>query len=433
VVLVTLGIAVLTGLLFGAMPALQATRAALGQTLREAGRGLHGSAGRRMRSALIVAEMALAVVLLVGAGLLIRSFIELTRVDPGFRAEQAIAFRISMDATSYAEGPHLRDFVDGLLERVTATAGVSAAGGTGVLPLRGRGALINFNVEGAPPPPENVNMEIGYYGVTPGYFEAIGTPVVRGRDFSSQDRPDAPRVALINETGARFWFPGEDPIGRSVVVGSGTREIVGVVADVLQRDPATPMMPQLFAPYAQRTTRNLQIVARTSGDPLLVAPALRTRIRSMDPAMPISDFTPLRQVVAESVSRPRFYTSLLSLFAALALTLAAIGIFGVLSYAVTQRAREISIRMALGAQRAGVIRMIVGTSMTLAGLGLVAGIAGAAALGRVISSQLYNVRPMDPMTLVAVVIVLTGTALAASYLPARRAAALDPGTALRDG
>ncbi|MGH7449273.1 MAG: FtsX-like permease family protein, partial [Longimicrobiales bacterium] len=383
--------------------------------------------------ALIVAEMALAVVLLVGAGLLIRSFIELTRVDPGFRAEQAIAFRISMDATSYAEGQHLRDFVDGLLERVTATAGVSAAGGTGVLPLRGRGALINFNVEGAPPPPENVNMEIGYYGVTPGYFEAIGTPVVRGRDFSSQDRPDAPRVALINETGARFWFPGEDPIGRSVVVGSGTREIVGVVADVLQRDPATPMMPQLFAPYAQRTTRNLQIVARTSGDPLLVAPALRTRIRSMDPAMPISDFTPLRQVVAESVSRPRFYTSLLSLFAALALTLAAIGIFGVLSYAVTQRAREISIRMALGAQRAGVIRMIVGTSMTLAGLGLVAGIAGAAALGRVISSQLYNVRPMDPMTLVAVVIVLTGTALAASYLPARRAAALDPGTALRDG
>jgi putative ABC transport system permease protein len=432
VVLATLGIALFTGLLFGALPALQATRSELSQTMRQGGRGLSGSAGQAVRSGLIVVEMALAVVLLVGAGLLIRSFVELTRVDPGFQPERAIAFRISMDEAGYAEGQHLRDFVSTLLERVNATPGVSSAGGTGVLPLRGRSNILNFAVEGALPPPDNVNMEIGYSGATPGYFETIGARVVRGRDFVEQDHADAPPVALINEAGAAFWFPGEDPVGRRVTVGATNREIVGVVSDVLQRDPATPVMPHLFAPYTQRTTRNLQVVARTDGDPMALAPPLRALVRSMDPDMPIGEFTPLVQVVAESIARPRFYTSLLALFAGLALTLAAVGIFGVMSYSVTQRTREISIRMALGARRGAVIRMIVGKSMALAGLGLVAGIAGANALARIIRSQLYNVQLMDPLTLSAVVIVLAGTALGASYLPARRAASLDPGAALRE-
>jgi putative ABC transport system permease protein len=432
VVLVTMALALFTGLLFGAIPALQATHGALAQALREGSKGLQGAAGQRVRSALIVAEMALAVVLLVGAGLLIRSFIELTRVNPGFRAEQALAFRVAMDPATYADGEQIRQFVGELLERVNATAGVTSAGGTGVLPLRGRGSLINFSVDNAPPPPDDVNQEIGYFSVTPGYFETIGTPIVQGRGFTEFDRAGEPPVALINEAGARFWFPGENPIGRSVTIGNTSREVVGVVADVLQRNPGTAAMPQLLAPYGQQTTRTLQIVARTAGEPLAVAPSLRALLRSLDPNMPISDFTPLEQVVSDSVARPRFYTSLLALFAAVALILAAIGIFGVMSYSVTQRAREISIRMALGARGGEVIRMIVGRSMALAGLGLLIGIGSAAALGRVISSQLYNVRVMDPLTLGAVVLALGGSALAASWLPARRAAALDPGTALRE-
>ncbi|MEX1182438.1 MAG: ABC transporter permease [Gemmatimonadota bacterium] len=431
VVLVTLGTAVLTGLLFGALPALQATRAGLAQSLREGGRGMQ-AAGQRARSALIVAEMALAVVLLVGAGLLIRSFVELMEVDPGFTAEHAVAFRVSMDAIGYPEGTHVRGFVSPLIERVRSMPGVTAAGGTSVLPLQGRGGLINFAVVGAPPPPENVNAEIGYYGVTPGYFDAIGARIIRGRDISPQDRTDAPPVAVISETGAAFWFPGEDPLGRFVEVGGGNLEIVGIVSDVLQRDLATPAMPQLFGPYDQWTTRSLQIVARTTGDPLVLAPNLRTLLRSLDPNIPLSDFTPLEEVVSEAVARPRFYTSLLALFAALALTLAAIGIFGVMSYSVTQRTREISIRMALGARRGEVVGMIIGRSMLLAAVGVAAGIAGAATLARVISSQLYNVKAMDPATLGTVILVLAATALAASWLPARRAAALDPGTALRE-
>jgi putative ABC transport system permease protein len=432
VVLMTLATALLTSLLFGALPAFQAARAGISGTLREGGRGLGGGAGQRMRSGLVVAEMALAVVLLTGAGLLVRSFVEMTRVDPGFDAEQAVTFRGAMDQAGYAGGQEIRDFVGTLLDRVQAAPGVAVAGGAGVLPLQGRGALINFAVVGAPPPPDNVNAEIGLFSVTPGYFGAIGTRVTRGRDFATTDRSDAPLVAIINETGAAFWLPGEDPIGRRVQIGAGEREIVGVVPDMLQRDPVTPVMPQLYVPFEQRTTRSLQIVARTAGDPLAAAPSLRSLVRSMDPNMAVSEFMPLGSVVSEAVARPRFYTSLLVLFAALALLLAAVGIFGVMSYAVTQRTREISIRMALGAQRREVTRMIIGRSMLIAGLGVVAGLAAAAALSGVIRGQLYNVDPIDPLTIVAVVIVLVGAALLASYMPARRAAGVDPGVALRE-
>jgi putative ABC transport system permease protein len=432
VVLVTLGVALLTGLLFGAIPAFQATRRELSQSIREGSRGLQGGAGQGVRSALIVAEMALAVILLVGAGLLIRSFLELTRVDAGFDAENAVAFRIAMDQAAYAESQQIRDFVSHFLERVEATPGVVSAAGTGTLPLRGRGALINFDVVGAPVPPDDVNREIGYVRVTPGYFATVGARIVRGRDFGEQDHADAPPVALINEAGARFWFRDEDPIGRRVALFATEREIVGVVSDVLQRDPGSPAMPQLYAPFAQHTARSLQVVVRTAGDPLSVAPSLRTLIRSMDPTMPIAEFTPLRQVAADAVARPRFYTALLTLFAAIALALAGIGIFGVMSYSVTQRAREIGIRMALGASRSSVIGMIVGRSMALAGLGLLAGLIAAFMLGRAIRSQLYNVELMDPATLGAVVLALGGSALAASWLPARRAAGVDPGTVLRE-
>lgn len=432
VVLVTAAVAVLTALLFGMAPALQATRGAASPALREGGRGGQPG-GNRLRAALVVSEMALAVMLLVGAGLLIRSFVGMTRVDPGFETSRALSFQVSFDRAAYPEGHNIRDFVGRLLEGVDALPGVESVAGTAVLPLRGRGALINFDVEGAPPPPDDVNREIGYYGVTPGYFATIGARIVAGRDLSTTDHADAPPVALINQAGARFWFPGEDPVGRFVQVGATTREIVGVVSDVLHRNPQTAVQPQLFAPYAQQTSRRMQVVVRPAGDPAPLAPSLRSLVRSMDPTMPISAFSPLDRLMAEAVARPRFYTMLLTLFAAAALVLAAIGIFGVMSYSVAQRAGEISVRMALGARPGAVVRMVVGRSMALAGLGLTAGLVGAAMLGRVLQSQLFGVTVLDPFALAGAALVLAGSAFVASWLPARRAAAVDPGAALREG
>lgn len=243
VVLFTFVIALLTGLAFGTVPALQATGGRLMRALREGGRGGGRGGGHRLRAGLVVAEMALAVVLLTGAGLLIRSFVELTRVDPGFQPERAAAFRITLQGDAYRGGEQIRARVDALLERLPALPGVTAAGATTTLPLSGFGALLNFSVEGAPPPPPDVNREIAVASVTSDYFRAIGAPLIRGRGFNALDRGDSPPVAVINEAAARRWFPGEDPIGRRVEVGDAVREIVGVVGDVLQRDPGQPAVP----------------------------------------------------------------------------------------------------------------------------------------------------------------------------------------------
>ncbi|HUF28304.1 MAG TPA: ABC transporter permease [Gemmatimonadaceae bacterium] len=431
VVLFTLVVSLVTGLLFGVVPALQATGARLMTALREGGRGALGGAGHRARAGLVVAEMTLAVVLLTGAGLLIRSFIELTRVDPGFQPERSIAFRVTMQGDEYGEAQQIRDRVAEVLERLGSLPGVTAGAGTSLLPMSGRGSLWDFQVGDAPPPP-NVNAEIGIASVTPDYFRAVGTRLVRGRMLSERDGNDAPRVALINEAGARQWFPNEDPVGRRVTTGGVEREIVGVVGDVLQRDPGQPAMAQLYLPYAQRTTRSVRIVVRTAGDPLALAPDIRTVVRSLDPNLPLAELAPLEQLVASSMARPRFYTALLALFAGLALLLASTGIFGVLSYAVAQRTREIGIRLALGASAGGVVRMIVIRALVLAAAGVGLGIVVAVAMGRVIRSQLFGVSVIDPLTLGGVVLVLGASAVAASWLPAQRAAAVDPVNALRE-
>jgi predicted permease len=381
----------------------------------------------------VIAEMALSVVLLTGAGLLIRSFVGLTRVAPGFTAEQAMAFRIAMQGDEYARGQQIRDRVAQFEARLRALPGVSSVASTTVLPLSGPGGLIDFAVVGAPPPPPDVNREIGIASITPEYFTAIGTPLRRGRGFTSHDHDKAPPVAIINEAAVRRWFPGRDPIGQQVEMSGVRREVVGIVADVRQRHPGQPVAPQLFTPYAQRTSRTVRIVVRSATDPIALAPAIRSEIRALDPNLAITDFTPLEQLVSRSVARPRFYTGLLALFAGVALALAATGIFGVMSYAVAQRSREISIRMALGARAGQVLGMIVGRAVALAALGAILGIAGALALGRVIQNQLFGVTVADPVTLSAVILVLVGSAAAASFLPARRAAALDPASALREG
>ena len=434
VVLFTLGLSVLTGLSFGVLPALQATGSRMMSALREGGRGGSASSGsHRVRGALVVAEMALAVALLTGAGLLIRSFIELTRVDPGFQPERAIAFRVSLQGDDYREGQQIRDRLYALLERLRALPGVTATAATSVLPLSGRSSLVDFQVTGETPPP-NVNAEIGMASVTPDYFRAIGTPLVRGRGITEQDRNGGPPVALINEAGARQWFPGLDPVGKTVLAAGGTeREVIGVITDVRERDMGNQAMPMLFVPHAQRTTRSVRIVVRAAGDPLSLAASIRAQVRAMDPNLPLTELQPLDDLISTAMARPRFYTSLLTLFAAVALVLAATGIFGVLSYSVAQRAREIGIRMALGAPAGRVVRMVVGQALTLAAIGLGIGIALAIAVGRVLRSQLFGVSAVDPITLVMVIVVLGASAAVASVMPARRAASVDPVTALREG
>lgn len=433
VVVVTFVIAIATSVVFGILPALQLTGARLPSALRESTRGGASIGGQWMRSALVVAEMALAVVLLIGAGLLIRSFIELTRVDPGFRAEQALSFRVVLQGERYTQDEPTRLRVAEFEQHLRRLPGVSTVGATSVLPLSGRGAMVGFAVEGAPPPPPNVNPEIALASTTADYLRAIGATLRQGRHFSAQDDTAAPRVAIVNEAAVRRWFPGRNPIGQRVITNGVPREVVGVVADVLQRSAADPVAPTIFVPFAQRTIRSIKMVVRTTGDAAALAPAVRAEIRGLDADLAIADITPMTQLVVRSLTAPRFYTSLLALFAGVGLALAAIGVFGVMSYAVAQRVREISIRLALGALPRDVLRMIVGRALGLAAIGVVVGLAAAMALGRVIQGQLFGVALLDPVTFGVVPLVLGASAGLASFLPARRAMKLDPASALREG
>jgi putative ABC transport system permease protein len=431
VVLFTLAVALVTSLVFGMVPALQATNEHLMRGLQESGRAGGGSRGtHRVRAALVVAEMALAVVLLTGAGLLIRSFLELTRVHPGFEAQGAAAIRLVFQGERYQGGDQIRNRVSELEDKLRQLPGVTAVASTSSLPLGG-GAMWDFAVEGAPPPPPDVNAEILVASVTPEYFRTIGASVRRGRTFNNLDHPKSAPVGLLNEAAVRKWFPDHDPIGKRVVSGGAPIEVVGIVSDVMQRNPAQPVMAQLFLPYTQRSTRTVRMVIRTQGDPVTMAPAIREQVRQLDPNLPIADFLPLDEIVSRSVARPRFYTSLLALFAGVALLLSATGIFGVMSYMVAQRTREISIHMALGARTADVLRTIVGRALALAGVGVVVGLVAAFALGRVIQAQLFGVGVFDPLTVTAVIVVLLISAAIASLLPARRAASVDPATAFR--
>jgi putative ABC transport system permease protein len=421
---------VVASALLGLLPAWQATGLDLATALREGGRDAGASGGsRRVRAMLVVAEVGLAVVLLTGAGLFVRSLVALSHVDPGFRPDRVSTFRVTLTGPSYADDAAVRQRVDALQERLGALPGVQAVAATSTLPLSGRGAMHDFAVEGQPPPPPNVNGEIAVASVTPGYFDAIGMRLLRGRSFDDRDGEAAPRVAVINEAGVRQWFGGADPVGLRVVSGT-TREIVGVVADVAQRSLAEPAVPQLFVPYAQRSTRSVRVVVRGSGA-ATEAQAIRAAVQTVDPRLPISDVTPLGDVITTSLARTRFYTALLALFAGVGLALAATGVFGVMSYAVSQRAQEMGIRLALGAVPAAVLRLVVRQSLGLTGTGLVAGLIGAVLLARTIRQQLYAVTPLDPVTLAIVAATLTITAVVASLGPARRAARLDPARSMR--
>ena len=432
VVLFTVGVAALTGLLFGALPAFQATGDRLSRSLREGGRGaLSGARGKRVRSTLVVIGMALAVVLLVGSGLLIRSFLQMTKVDPGFNPERAVSFRVSLQGPAYADRANLVLFYDRLLAQLKTLPGVTAVGGVTGLPLGGGAAMVDFAVDGAPPPPANIFPEIRFQTVTPGYFDAMGVKLLRGRMLNEQDLAEGPPVILVNRAAIARWFPDGNPVGERATIGR-SREIVGVVGDMLQTTPSEAPEPEAYVAYVQRPTRTLRIIVRSSAEPAVLAPRIRETLRSMDPELPMDAITPLTSLLSESVARPRFYTTLLGIFAGLALALAVVGTFGVMSYMVAQRKREISVRMALGADAGQLVRMVVAGGLALAAGGLTLGVIGALALGGVLRSQLFGVGVTDPVTLAAVLLILLLSAGIASYLPARHAAAVDPGMSLRD-
>ena len=429
-----LGVTLLAVLLTGLVPAWQATRAAVASTLREGGRSAVVRSGARTRAGLVTAEIALAVVLLSAAGLLLKSFVRMASTDPGFRTENALAFLVRLPDSYDADAERL-SYYDELFQRLRSLPGVDGTGAVHRLPMAWNGFSTRLTrAEGLEPPRPGQEPSMVYRSVTPGYFETMRIPILSGRDLTESDREGALPVALINETAARRFFPDEDPVGSRIFVGAdggSPRTVVGIVADVVDRRFTDVQEPEIFRPFAQATHSYMSVVVRSSGDPLALVPAIRRALQQVDPNVPGREFRTLERVVGNSVVRERFLSSLLAVFAAAALLLAAIGIFGLFSFTVAERTREIAVRTALGARRAELLTMVLTDALKLTSLGLLLGVAAAVATNRVIEGQLFGVSAMDPATFGAVILVLALTAVVACLLPARRAAMVDPMAALR--
>jgi putative ABC transport system permease protein len=442
VMLFTMAVSLLTSLVFGAIPALQMTRGSLATSLKEGGRGnLSARGSARTRAALVVAEMALAVMLLAGAGLLIKSFGRLQAVDPGFRPEETLSFELSVPSTVYRDDPQIVAFYERVVDRVRHLPGVHSAGAVMALPLSGTRYNISFKVLGRPPaaPGQEPSMEVRV--ATPDYFRTLGVPLKRGRLFTEADSLNAPWVAVLSESAVQKYFPNEDPIGKQIEMGwgkgPGTRraggEVIGIVGDVKELGLDEEFPAEIYLPMRQWTVRGMTIVARTAVPPLSLADEIKQAVNEIDANLPVSNVQTVEQLVAQSIAQPRFYMLLLAAFASVALVLAAIGIFGVMSYTVSQRTREIGIRMALGAHGGSVVSMVVRQAMLLAVVGLALGLVAGLALSRTMTTLLFELSPTDPLTFGTVAMVLALVAFFASYLPARRAASVDPMIALRDG
>jgi predicted permease len=428
----TLVISVLTGLGFGAIPAIRSSRSDVQARLKAEERGSSASFGRTA-SLLVIAEVAVAVLLVIGAGLLIRSFAELLRVDPGFRAGRIITARITPPEARYGDDARTRALYGELLARLGALPGVQEVEAVSHLPLVGGPGGFAFEVEGKPYVQGTGAPTTGEHMVTPGYLQTMGIPLLHGRALAPTDRERTPNVAVINETMAREHWPGEDPIGRRLkrVWNDEWITVVGVVGDVKYQGLASKIEPAIYRPFLQTPARDMSLVLRTAHNPADLAASLRAAVASVDAAVPVSEIRTVDQILSSSVAASRFTTLLLAAFATVALTLAAIGIYGVLSYAVSRRAREIGVRMALGARSADVLRMVLGHALLLAGLGALGGAGAALVTTRVLEGLLFGVSRTDSVTFTAVPILLVGVAFVAAYVPASRAIRVDPTIALR--
>ena len=431
----TLAASVLTGLVFGLAPALSASKLDLNESLKEGGRSATGGRARnRVRSLLIVSEVALSLVLLVGAGLLIKSFLKLRNTDPGFNPENVLTASISLPSAQYSEDARIAQFYQQAIERVSQLPGVESAGAITPLPLSDNGMSITFYPKDGPPPRPGEELVSAARVTSPDYFRTMGVPVVEGRAFSDADRADTQKVVIVNQTLARKFFPGADPLGRQLHLGLNDLDavIVGVVGDVRHQKLDKEAGPEFYVPFAQVPFGDMSLVVRTrTDDPAGLSAPLRGAVQAVDKDIPVFKLQTMRSLIGHSVARQRFSMTLIAVFAGLALALAMAGIFSVMSFLVAQRTHEIGIRMALGAQRRDILRMVVFHAMGLALVGVVVGLLAAFALTREMASLLYQVSTTDPFIFGGIAALLALVALAACLVPARRATKVDPMVALR--
>jgi predicted permease len=431
-------VSIATGVLFGLAPALQASRMDPKRGLYEGGRGSMGSARQqRLRSVLVVSEVSLACVLLIGAGLMLRSFLNQLNLDPGFQQNHVLTATLSLPQVEYKTRADSTRFYSRLVTGLRNLPGVESAGAGSDLPWTGYDENAGgFTIEGKKPPPHD-DFHARYHMATPGYFPALGIPAVRGRFFTDADTKDAPQVIIINQSMAARYWPGEDAVGKRFTFEDNPKEkdwmrIVGVVGDVKDKPDSPSAEPAFWWPYAQAPfSSDMTVVLRAIGDPRVLADELRDRVKLLDPSLAVANVRLMDQIADASIATPRFAFSLVGLFAGLAIALAAIGTYGVISYSVSQRLPEFGLRLALGAPPRDVLRMVLAQAVRLALSGAALGLVVALMLARVLRSMMYDVSPADPLTFVSVVFMVIVIALLACYLPARRAARANPMTALR--
>ena len=433
----TLGLSVLTGLLFGLVPAWRSSRTDLNTTLKEAaGRSESAGGSQRIRGVLLAAEVALAVLLSVSAGLLLRSFARVVAVEPGVRVRNVLTMSLSLSGVKYDTPVKRAQFFRDLTERVQALPGVRSAGAVMFLPLRVsllsfRVGVNSFQIEGHAPYPEGQEPVADFRLATPEYFNTMGIPLRQGRLFDQHDDLDAKRVAIVNEAMVRKHFPNENPLGRRLVIGSRRVEIVGVTADAKLYGLDAPIEPAMYLPHAQQPSDSMGLAVWTDGDPAAITAAVRREIQKLDAEQPISNVRTMQQVLADSLMLRRVSMLMLAVFAALALTLATVGIYGLTAYSVSRRTHEIGLRVALGANRPQILRLVVARGLATSLIGAAVGLAAALQLTRALSGMLYGVTATDPLVFAGVPLLLVAVSAVASYVPARKATLIDPLTALR--
>ncbi len=430
----TAGLSVVTGIMFGLAPAIQLSRTELNECLKEVTRSASGGRGRqRLRSALVVTEVSLSLVLLIGAGLTIRSFFKLSHVNPGFDPANVLTVELNLPALKYQENDQQRRFVDSALQEIASLPGVTLVGATHVLPFTGD-YVLGVLFEGRPPAKPSEIPSINYYAVSPDYLQTMGIPLKRGRLFTSADRQGAERVIIVSETFASRFFPNEDAIGKRIHVTRGPqtwRQIVGIVGDTKQSGLDKTSPAQVYEPLAQMPSSFMTFVVKTTNNPTALAHSIEQRIQRVDSEQPVTEMRPLQQILDKSIASSRAGMVLLGIFGGLALLMAATGLYAVMAYSVSQRTREIGLRMALGAARGRVLRLVIGHGMLLTTVGLVLGLAGSVALTRLLHSFLYQTSPTDPVIFVVISLALACTAVLACFIPAWRASKVEPVIALR--
>jgi putative ABC transport system permease protein len=423
-------ILVLTSVAFGLVPALHASRAEVSESLQSGGRATGGASQNRFSRFLVVTEIALALLLLVGAGLMIRSSIRLQQVDPGFEEKNLLTLNIALPRQKYREPAQAGAFFDRLLERIANLPGVTASGGVDPLPMSGNDSTTGVLIEGRPIEAMANRPGAGERQVTPNYFEAMGIPLLEGRTFTAQDRADTPPVVVVNEALARRFFPGERALGKRLGLEEDGilrwAEIIGVVGNIKHRRLDAEIKPELYEPYSQFPRNFMSVVVRTAVEPSSLAAAVRHEVLQLDKDQPVFEIKTMEERLAQTLAQGRFVMFLLTIFAALALALAVIGIYGVMACFVSQRRKEIGIRLALGAQKSDVLKWVLAQGMSLAAIGVGVGLAASFGLTRVIATLLFGVGPTDLATLAGVSVLLGGVAFLACTLPARRASRVDP-------